>query len=636
MCGICGIARTDGPVDTMLLQAMNAALFHRGPDEDGFWCGDGIGLAMRRLRVIDLVTGRQPVSNEDETIQVVFNGEIYNYQSLRERLQIRGHHFKTQSDTEVLCHAYEEYGLEFVRRLNGMFAFALYDIPNKRLILARDRTAQKPLFYCHTPDGLTFASELKALLHDGSIPRRVNDQAIYHYLSLQYVPGPDTIIQNVYQLPPGHYAVWQDNRFHVSHYFSLDYRAKQQLSAQEWVRRTREQVTQAVKRQMVSDVPLGAFLSGGVDSSIVTAVMARQRPVKTFSIGFDVDAYSETNHARRIAQRFSTHHHEFIVSADEVLESLPDVIWYSDQPLADTSCLAVYHLARLTRQHVTVALSGDGGDEMFAGYVRYLLDRLLRSYRLLPAWLRIGGVHRLASTVSEKVDIPTDRNFVTGLQRLSQASEMTPKASILAWGSFFTESQKQWLASPDWWQRTAKQTTADWLSRIYDNFEAHTHIDKTLGVDFQTYLADDLMMKADRMSMAHSLEVRAPYLDDEVLTLASIMPAVFKMRGLTQKWALREAFRDLLPLENTRRIKRGFGMPVASWLKNKLHEMAYTILTESRASQRGYFVPGHVAQLLDEHRRGQANHGQRLWALLVLELWLRQYVDGERLPYAGC
>lgn len=625
MCGICGIATTNGPTPDDNVRAMCAAMTHRGPDEDGYLFDGGVGLGMRRLKIIDLATGSQPIRNEDGRISVIYNGEIYNYRALRAELEQHGHTFRTESDTETLVHAYEQYGLDFVARLNGMFTLALWD--GERLVLARDRAGQKPLFYHRTPDGaLTFASEMKALLASGRVPRTVNADVISDYLSTQYIMGPQTIIADVYQLPAGHLAVWEDGEWRTQRYWSPAYTPKHPDSPAALIAQTRTVVREAVERHLMSDVPLGAYLSGGVDSSIVVALMAAasNQRVQTFSIGFDVATYSETDHARRIAERFGTDHHEFIVSQSQVTDVLADVVWAADQPLADTSLMATYLLAKLTRQHVTVALTGDGGDEAFAGYTRYTLDRLLRIYRVLPRPVRLHGMPRIAALLPENPDIPTDRNAVTGLRRLAQASSTSHKASILAWGSFFDETQKAAIYRGD-----LTTATAERLAAHYDAALAESHLDRTLSADFITYLQDDLLVKADRMAMAHSLETRAPFLDNAVLDFALRLPVRMKLRGTTQKLALRQAFADILPPENTRRVKRGFGMPVASWLRGHMQHYAREVLLDPRTLSRGYWHADGITALLDAHTNGQADHGQRLWALLVLELWHRAYIDSD-------
>ncbi len=630
MCGICGILSVDAPVERNLVQRMCASMIHRGPDEDGFLWRNTIAMGMRRLKIIDLSTGQQPIYNEAGDVAILYNGEVYNFQHLRRQLTAQGHIFRTQTDTEAIVHLYEQHGADCVSQLNGMFAFALWDGAQNRVLLARDRAGQKPLFYHHRSDGtLIFASELPTLLASGLVPKKINHDAIYHYLSLQYVPGPQTILQDVYQLPAGHYALWQNGHLTLSRYWQPTYTPKPTHSHAEWVAMTRQIVTEAVERHMVSDVPIGAYLSGGVDSSIVTALMARfaSGRVKSFSIGFDVAEYSETDHARRIAERFNTDHHEFVVSGTDVTDALPDVVRFSGQPLADTSLMATLLLAKMTRQHVTVALTGDGGDEAFAGYTRYTLDRLLRYYRLLPAPLRLQLIPAIAARLPERTDIPTDRNIVAGVKRLAQASSTTHKASIMAWGSFFTEQQKQHLATPDWLDCITTTTTPQHLATHYDAAPATGHLDRTLYTDFVTYLQDDLLVKADRMAMAHSLETRAPFLDSDVLALGQSMPVGLRLRGKVQKVALRQAFADLLPQENVQRIKRGFGMPVASWLRGHMRTYARDVLTDPLTQQRGMFQPQAVQALLDEHDDGRFDHGQRIWALLILELWLRQLQD---------
>ena len=603
---------------------------YRGPDDDGYLLRGHVGLGMRRLRIIDLETGGQPIHNETGDVSIVFNGEIYNHRELRAQLETAGHRFRTQSDTEVIVHAYEQYGPGAIERLNGMFALAIWDDRERCLLLARDRSGQKPLFYHKKPDGgLVFGSELKVLLASGLVPRRVNDNTIYHYLSAQYIIGPETILKNVSQLPAGHWGIWQDGTWHQQAYWQPSYTPKQAHSRAEWIERTRATVTAAVERHLMSDVPLGAYLSGGVDSSIVVAIMSQlaTQQVKTFSIGFDVAQYSETDHAQRVASRFATDHHEFTVSQSQVTDTLESVVYHADQPLADTSLMATYLLAQLTREHVTVALTGDGGDEAFAGYTRYTLDRLLRFYRLLPGVVRLQWIPAVGQALPENPNVPTDRNLVAGVRRLAQASSTTHKASILAWGSFFTEPQKQALLAPAWLDSLDVCPTPQRIAAAYDAAHATTHLDRTLAADFSTYLQDDLLVKADRMAMAHSLETRAPFLDNHVLALSMAMPQSLKIRGRTQKWVLREAFADVLPPENANRIKRGFGMPVAVWLRGHMQAYVREILLDGRAASRGYFRPDAVATLINDHTSGTADHGQRIWALLVLELWHRQFVD---------
>ncbi|MFZ4816544.1 MAG: asparagine synthase (glutamine-hydrolyzing), partial [Phototrophicaceae bacterium] len=623
MCGICGIVNRNTPPLQATLQQMCQTMIHRGPDEDGYFIQAPVGLGMRRLSIIDLTSGSQPIFNETQDIAIIFNGEIYNYNTLRSELVGRGHRFVTEGDTETIVHAYEDDGIAAIARLNGMFALALWDGRHQRLILARDRAGQKPLYYAHLPDGsLIFGSELKVILASGALTPSVNLQALGHYLAMQYVPSPETILNGIHQLPAGHTLVWEAGHIKIERYWQPSYLPKLNLSDAEWIQRTRATVTAAVERHMISDVPIGAFLSGGLDSSVVVAVMAQlaSERVKTFSIGFDVAAYSETDHARRIAERYQTEHHEFIVSAQQVTDVLPQVVYYADQPLADTSLMATFLLAKLTREHVTVALTGDGGDEAFAGYTRYLLDKALAVYRRLPSRVRLQWVDALAKRLPHDPNVPTDRSWIAGLQRLGQASSVSYKASILAWGSFFTDGAVRQLVTPEV-AAALGRTAVDVMAEQYDNALADSHLDRTLSADFITYLADDLLVKADRMSMGNSLETRAPFLDNEVLALALHMPERMRIRGTTQKVALRRAFADVIPPENVQRIKRGFGMPVGAWLRGHMAGYAREVLLDPVTLGRGLLRPEGVQTLLNDHMSGKADHGQRLWALLTLELW---------------
>jgi asparagine synthase (glutamine-hydrolysing) len=607
-------------------------MIHRGPDEDGYFIQAPVGLGMRRLSIIDLTSGSQPIFNETQDIAIIFNGEIYNYNTLRSELVGRGHRFVTEGDTETIVHAYEDDGIAAIARLNGMFALALWDGRHQRLILARDRAGQKPLYYAHLPDGsLIFGSELKVILASGALAPSVNLQALGHYLAMQYVPSPETILKGIHQLPAGHTLVWEAGKLTIERYWQPSYLPKLNLSDAEWIQRTRATVTAAVERHMISDVPIGAFLSGGLDSSVVVAVMAQlaSERVKTFSIGFDVAAYSETDHARRIAERYQTEHHEFIVSAQQVTDVLPQVVYYADQPLADTSLMATFLLAKLTREHVTLALTGDGGDEAFAGYTRYLLDKALAVYRRLPSRVRLQWVDGLAKQLPHNPEVPTDRSWIAGLQRLGQASSVSYKASILAWGSFFTDGAVRQLVTPEV-AAALGRTAVDVMAEQYDNALADSHLDRTLSADFITYLADDLLVKADRMSMGNSLETRAPFLDNEVLALALHMPERMRIRGTTQKVALRRAFADVIPPENVQRIKRGFGMPVGAWLRGHMAGYAREVLLDPVTLGRGLLRPEGVQTLLNDHMSGKADHGQRLWALLTLELWFRGVYKGVR------
>jgi asparagine synthase (glutamine-hydrolysing) len=629
MCGICGyLAPAASPIDSSLLDRMNTRLRHRGPDSDGFFRGNTVGLAMRRLAIIDVAGGQQPISNEDGSIQLVFNGEIYNFRTLRDELIRCGHRFATQSDTEIITHGYEEWGDAVLLRLHGMFAFALWDERRERLLLARDRMGEKPLYWHHSKHGLLWGSEAKALLEAPWVERRVNALALHHYLTLQYVPDPLTIFEGIQQLPAAHkLVVEQDGMPQISQWWQLAFGPKWDLEEAEVLEHSRALLGAAVERQLVSEVPLGAFLSGGIDSSIIVALMAERlaEPVKTFSIGFAERQFSEVQYARQIAERYATDHHEFVFRPDDLVRVIEGVIAATDEPFADPAALPLYELARQTRRHVTVALSGDGGDETLAGYRRYALDGVLRPYAALPVWLTRRVVPTAAGWLPEPSWIPEDRNPVTGIKRLGQFSAVTPKASLVRWGSYFTQDQKLSLYTDRWRTMFAQVESAQWLAAAYDRAQAQSSLDRTLHADHVTYLAGDLLPKTDRMTMAYSVEARAPFLDVAWVEWTARLPERYKVRGLQTKWLLKAAFADKLPTAIAARGKQGFSVPVGLWLRQDLRDWARARLLDNRSLEE-WFRPAAVRRLFDEHDSGRINHGKRLWALVMFALWIEQYL----------
>ena len=629
MCGICGYITPESapPVELSLLQRMNAAMVHRGPDSDGFYATDHVGLAMRRLAIIDVSTGEQPIANEDGSVVIVFNGEIYNFRELRAKLKNLGHRFATHSDTEVIVHAYEQWGDDALLRLNGMFAFALWDVPRRRLLLARDRMGQKPLYWHHSERGLVWGSEAKALLQVPWIERKVNPLALHHYLTLQYAPDPLTLFDGISQLPAAHKLVYTPGREpEVSRWWQLAFEPKLDLSQNDVIIQARDLLSAAVERQLMSEVPLGAFLSGGLDSSITVALMAERlsEPVKTFSIGFEEAQYSEAHYARQVADRYATEHHEFIFRPADLIRVIEGVLAATDEPLADPAALPLYELARQTRQHVTVALCGDGGDETLAGYRRYALDGLLRPYTWLPAWLTQGVIPALTGLLPEPGWIPEDKNPITGLKRLGQFSTVTPKASLVRWGSYFTHGDKMALYTDRWRDALAEIHTANWIAAAYDDAQARSLLDCTLHADHVTYLSGDLQPKTDRVTMAHSLEARSPFFDVPWLEWTARLPKRYKVRGLKTKWLLASAFADKVPPEISRRGKQGFSVPVGPWLKLELRDWTRArLLGNERLAD--WFRPVVVRQLLTEHDSGRVNHGKRLWALVLFAEWLERH-----------
>lgn len=622
MCGITGFVNRDParPADGAVLRRMNDAIRHRGPDDEGFHLDGPVALAMRRLAIIDLGGGRQPISNETGTVWIVFNGEIYTHTTLRQTLEARGHVFRTHSDTEAIVHAYEEYGDDCVTHLRGMFAFALWDAPRRRLLLARDRVGKKPLYYSETQDGLVFASEMGALLRHPSVPREPDHSAILDYLSLQYVPDPRSALRGVRKLPPAHRLVWENGKATLLRYWQLDYEPKWTEDATTLRARVRASVEEAVEIRRVGEVPLGVHLSGGIDSSIVTALLARgqNQPVRSFSISFAQDGFDESEYALAVAKQYGTEHTVFRVTPDAA-SVLPDMMAHFGEPFADPAALPTWYLAKETRKSVTVALNGDGGDEAFAGYQRYAIDRYADLLRYVPRPLR-----RLAAALLNRFrpdpNQPLERNRLAALQRLFQAADLPRAASILRWGSYWGEADKQHLLQPAF---AGQAPTSDWLADFYTLSHALHPVDRTLDADLQTYLPGALLPKVDRMTMAHSLEARSPFLDHHVLELAARLPVDQKLQGSNGKRILKDAFADLLPATITRRGKQGFSVPLDTWFRCPLHTFSHDTFLAPDARINQWCRPKAVHAIYQAHTENRADHGKRLYALLNLELWAR-------------
>ncbi|HEV7771229.1 MAG TPA: asparagine synthase (glutamine-hydrolyzing) [Solirubrobacterales bacterium] len=620
MCGIAGQARAGGgAVERDVIARMCAAQEHRGPDSSGIHLSPGIGLGIRRLRVIDLETGDQPVYNEDRSVAVVLNGEIYNYEELRQQLLRRGHRLSGKGDTEVIAHLYEEHGIECVSRLQGMFCFALWDSRHRLLLLARDRVGKKPLFYSFRGGVLSFASELRALIEDPEVPRQLDCEAIDAYLAYGYVPGPMSIYRGVRKLPPAHRLVYQEGAIASERYWRLDYSVKRPVNdLRELHEEIRACLRASVARRMVADVPLGAFLSGGIDSSAVVAAMAEQssQPVKTFSIGFADEAVNELPRARLVADRFATDHHELIVEPDAV-ELLPKLARHYGEPFGDHSALPCFYLAEMARRHVTVALNGDGGDESFGGYQRYTSNLLAARLERLPAPLR-RAIAATAGRVGGGVGTESrPRRALRFAGRLAGR----PQERYLRQVSIFDAEERQALYTPELARMTAAAATDDVLLRPWREAGGAGLLDQLLEVDTTVYLPGDLLAKIDIATMAFSLEARSPLLDPEMMEMAASIPAVHKARGLQRKIALRGALRGWLPDAILDGPKRGFELPVARWLRTDLAPFTREVLLDRESTNRGWTRPGAVAALIDQHVAGTADHGRKLWSLLVLELW---------------
>jgi len=628
MCGIVGKIDLAAAVDPSLLDRMCAALEHRGPDARGVHAVDGVGLGVQRLAVIDLETGDQPIYNEDGSIVVVLNGEIYNYVELRKCLRARGHRFRTAGDTETIVHLYEEFGPRCVDHLRGMFAFAVWNGRRRELLLARDRVGKKPLFFRCTPTTLWFASEPRAIIQDASVGREVDFEAIDSYLRFQYVPHPLSAFRELRKLPPAHVLRWGGGAPDISRYWSLDYGVNEECSIEAASEEVRESLLEATKLRLRSDVPLGAFLSGGVDSSAVVAAMAMEGAgqVKTFSIGFDVAEYDETPYARQVAQRYGTDHHEFRVEADAI-NVLPRLVWHYGEPFADSSALPSFYLSELTRGHVTVALNGDGGDENFAGYSRYLAQTYAERIDLLPLPLRrtIAGYARRFGRGNGS------RTLRSRSVRMLSAIAAQPWERYDRWMSYFTRAELDRLYDPGFASAMRLTNTADTLiADAWAKTTATNTIDVMLDVDVQTYLPGDLLVKMDIATMAHSLEVRSPFLDHVLMERAARLPGELKLRRGVPKALLKEAVRPWLPDAVIDRPKMGFGVPIASWFRGPLRSLPEQVLLDPAAVRRGIFRPEAVRQLIDEHRAGNVDHSSKLWSLLSLELWFRTYVDASK------
>ena len=635
MCGIAGIfyPERDREADRELLVRMCDRLTHRGPDDRGIWTGPGGGLGHQRLSIIDLsAAGAQPMSNEDGSVWTVFNGEIYNFATLRAELEGRGHRFKSATDTEVIVHLYEEEGDAFVERLEGMFALALWDARKARLLLARDRVGKKPLKYAELDDGsIVFASELKAILASGAVRRDVDVEAVHLFLGYGYVPGPHTGFSAIRKLPPAHKLIWEGGRTRIERYWQLDFGQKAQRDDGEWKAALRDTVRRAVRKRLVSDVPLGAFLSGGIDSTIVVALMAQElgRPVETFSIGFEYEAYDELPFARQVAERYGTSHHEFVVRA-EAAEMLPQLAEIYEEPYADSSALPSWFLARETRRFVKVALNGDGGDEGFAGYTRYTR---LESWAPRLRWVGQTALHTLARrSAGSTRSVPS--TFVRGLDKVSHVTHRDPAVRYAWMVRLFSDREKAALyrgALRPLLDRPGGLRTVELMGHAH---AGSTTLDRMLYADTMLYLPDDLLVKMDLATMAHSLEARSPLLDAEVLELAASVPASLKFREGRSKWLLKEAFREEIPSGLLDRRKQGFGIPLDEWFRGPLRELTQDLLLSPSARVHEYLRPAALQSLADQHAAGDVDHGQRLWALVMLELWHRRVVDPAPLSAA--
>ena len=623
MCGICGKAGSDTAQSNLrgLVSNMAETLRHRGPDGHGVYVDGSVGLGVRRLSIIDLETGNQPISNEDESVWIVFNGEIYNHLDLRRELESKGHRFKTASDTEAIVHLYEEVAERCVDRLRGMFAFAVWDAGRRRLFLARDRIGQKPLYYSFTDGELRFGSEMKSLLADPHQDTELDPEALDLYFTHGFVPSPRTIFRTIRKLPPAHYAIFEGGRLTLTRYWQVTYGVGGgRVQESEYLAELRELLTEAVRVRLMSDVPLGAFLSGGVDSSLVVALMgqASDAPVETFSIGFEEESYNELAPARQVAKHLSTDHHELIVRSD-LDDLIPRLAHHFDEPFADASAIPTYHVSKMGRQHVKVALTGDAGDEVFAGYRRYQARRLAEQFNRLPGAVRRGVVERLVRRLPE----PTTyygSSWTKKLKRFVEYCAVVAERPNTSRAPIFDARRKAALYSSELRADLASTGTEDDPGDLALEASGEDVVSRMMYTDLMTYLPDDILTKVDRMSMAVSLEVRSPLLDHKVVEFMARVPIDLKLRGLTTKYLLKKIAGELLPAGIVRRPKQGFMVPLAAWFRGEQYGFVRDALLGSRCRDLYYNGPA-VERLLAEHHRGQDDHSARLWTLLQFAIW---------------
>lgn len=638
MCGIAGGCWSFGTrgISSDILTRMTDAIAHRGPDDSGQYIrppvenglirdklpSPGVALGFRRLAIIDLATGHQPLGNEDGTVQIAFNGEIFNYRDLRRRLDGNGHIFSSNSDTETIVHLFEDLGLECFQHLNGQFAIALWDAKNDRLVLARDRMGKKPLYYWHRNGQLVFASELKALLQHPDVPRDLNPGAIDYYLTYQYIPHPESIYKDVAKLPPGHYLVFERGEIRIERYWNVDWSREEKTTLAQASSQLKPLLEDAVRVRLQSDVPLGAFLSGGIDSSLIVAIAQKQldTPIQTFSIGFSEAEYDETHYAKMVADHLGTKHERFEVTPD-AMDILDKLVYQYDEPFSDSSAVPTWYLSEMTRRQVTVALSGDGGDELFGGYERY---RALKLSGQLQRWLPMSLINQ-SWLMKRLPDSTARRSLLRRVRRFSEALGQPPIERYMNWIQIFGEAQRLDLYEESFIQQLPNRNPVGFLRDAWNRAGKRDLVSCASIADLQTYMPCDLMTKVDIASMAHSLEARQPMLDYRLIEWAAALPSELKLHGKRGKFLLMETYYNLLPAAIWHRPKMGFGVPIAKWFKTTLREKTYDALLGTDARCHQFFRKEAIQQLVDRHMNGIENQGYRLWNLLILELWLRRW-----------
>lgn len=629
MCGICGIVNINkAPIDEGVIKAMAQAMIHRGPNDEGIYSVPGVCLGHRRLSIIDLSNaGHQPLANEDKTIWVILNGEIYNYKDLRNKLEKKGHIFNSNSDTEVIVHLYEEEGEDCVKSMIGMFAFGIWDSKKETLLLARDRIGKKPLLYSYTSGNFCFASEFLALLRSSLIKKEINPEALDYYLTFGYIPAPLTIYKNVFKLMPAHILIFKNGEIKIERYWQLDYEKKTKISEDEAESEILRLLLDSVKIRLYSDVPLGVFLSGGIDSSMVVGLMSKvyNHRIKTFSIGFDEADYNELRYARNIAKCFNTDHKEFIVKPN-ALDVLPALVEHYGEPFADSSCIPTYYVSKMSKQYVTVVLSGDGADELFAGYERYEAMIYSEAFNRLPTFLKKNIVSLLIRIIPESNE---RRGLKRKMSRFFEAAMLPMHKRYIKWIGIFDDELKRKIYSQDFITSSGNLATDEFFKDCLSNSKNLQLVDRLLKLDSLTYLPNDLLVKVDIASMANALETRSPFLDHRLMEFIVSLPPYFKLRGLTKKYLLKKIATKIIPKANIYRAKQGFGVPIGQWFRTELRDLLCDNLLGHTFLNRGYFKPEIVRGMVDLHLSHKKDYSFQLWTLLMLELWHRKFMEAK-------
>ncbi len=625
MCGICG---TYNLIDENLLGRMCRAIAHRGPDDEGHYVDSDVMLGMRRLKIIDLETGNQPIYNEDRNIVIVFNGEIYNYKENRKYLEEKGHRFYTNSDTETIVHLYEEFGTGCVERLRGMFAFALWDAENKKLILARDRVGIKPLYYYFKNDVLIFASELKAILQCPDVQREINFSAVHDYLTYMCVPAPDTIFQDIYKLEPAHMLVCVNGQVDKKKYWDACSASEKNADGSHKENDIKEQlyglIYESIKMHLVSDVPLGVFLSGGMDSGSIVAIMSEVAdvPIKTFSIGFDDEYYSELENARMVAERFGTEHHEYVLTRSST-DGIEDIVGCFDEPFADSSAIPTYYVSKHARERVTVALSGDGGDEVFGGYGNYKADKIGMIYRRFHPYLKERVIPSAINCLPDTRDYRAKTNKI---KKILTMAAMSAEHGHIFWLSCFSDEAKSELYAHKMLGQLLSINSFDKYGEVFKTCRSQDFLNRCICVDLKTVLPNDYLTKVDMMSMANSLEVRVPFLDHKLVEFAVSLDSKYKLRGLTTKYLLKKIMQVKLPNSIIQGRKKGFSIPLTKWFREDFSVLVNEFLSEDIIKKRGYFNYKFVKRLSDDHLSGGKDNSKLLWTLISFEIWHRRFM----------